>query len=233
MQRVKRFLASCCLYPVSWWCNSHSCYDFSFSQAISSNHELHRIMEFMDVFHRPIKAKAKRLKLLRFEIWFWFCLQVKNNGGGGGLRGNKPNQLGPYQWANLKHWATVPMSEQISNTEPPGPVFEINSLIGTQLIRFIAPQPAPLFFTWRRNQNEISKRSNFNLLAFVFIARGKNFINSIILNTNRRQSPLASTYELHRLFFHVENVWEISTKKVSCTMSAVSIKPRRWVKLQL
>jgi hypothetical protein len=117
------------------------------------------------------------------------------------------------------------MSEQISNTGPPGPVFEINSLIGTQLIRFIAPQPAPLFFTWRRTQNQISKRSNFNLLAFVFIARGKNFINSIILNTNRHQNSLASTYELHRLFFHVENVWEISTKKVSykpCTMSATA-----------
>ena len=42
---------------------------------------------------------------------------------GGGLRGNKPNHLGPFQW-----------------------VFEINSLKGTQLITFITPQPLPPIF---------------------------------------------------------------------------------------
>jgi hypothetical protein len=41
-----------------------------------------RITEFMDFFHRPIKKKPKRLKLLRFEIWFWFRPQVKNKGVG-------------------------------------------------------------------------------------------------------------------------------------------------------
>jgi hypothetical protein len=37
-----------------------------------------RITEFMHFFHRLIKTKSKRLKLLRFEIWFWFRPQVKN-----------------------------------------------------------------------------------------------------------------------------------------------------------
>jgi hypothetical protein len=56
--------------------------------------------------------------------------QVKNKGGG--LKGNKPNQLGPLEWANLEHWT----------------VFEISSLNGAQLIRFITPQPPPplIFF---------------------------------------------------------------------------------------
>jgi hypothetical protein len=45
----------------------------------------------------------------------------------------------------------------------------------TQLIRFITPQPSPPpphlnFFTWRGNQNPLLKRSNFSLLAFVFIS---------------------------------------------------------------
>ena len=63
-----------------------------------------RITEFMHFFHRPIKTKPKRLKLLCFEIWFWFRLQVKIKiREGGWLRGNKPNQLGPFEWVNLTH----------------------------------------------------------------------------------------------------------------------------------
>jgi hypothetical protein len=84
-----------------------------------------RIIAFLDFFHRLIKAKAKRLKLLRFEIWFWFRLQVKNKVGGG-LRANKPNELGPFEWDSLKHW--------------------IISLKGTQLIRFITLQPSQPYF---------------------------------------------------------------------------------------
>ena len=76
------------------------------------------ITEFVDFLDRPIKRKAKRLKLLRFEIWIWFRLQVKMRGGG---------------------WA--PLNELISNT-------------------------GPLFFTWRQNQNQISKRSNFSLCSY-------------------------------------------------------------------
>ena len=38
----------------------------------------------------------------------------------------------------------------------------------------------------------ISKRSNFNLLDFVFIRQWKKSKNSIILNKNHRQNPLAS-----------------------------------------
>jgi hypothetical protein len=74
------------------------------------------IIQFMDFFYRPIKTNSKRLKLLRFEIWFWFRLQVKNkervikhnllgsldfliSSSGkiweGGLWGNKPNQTDP------------------------------------------------------------------------------------------------------------------------------------------
>jgi hypothetical protein len=37
------------------------------------------------------------------------------------------------------------------------------------------------------------KRSNFNLLGFVFIRRWEKSINPIILNTNHRQNPIAST----------------------------------------
>ena len=49
-------------------------------------------------------------------------------------------------------------------------VFEISSLKGTQLFRFITPQSPPpllLFFTWRRKQNPLSIHSHFNILAFV------------------------------------------------------------------
>jgi hypothetical protein len=42
----------------------------------------------------------------------------------------KPNQLGPFEWADLKHC----------------PVFEISWLKGTQLIRFITPHPPPPYF---------------------------------------------------------------------------------------
>jgi hypothetical protein len=38
-----------------------------------------------------------------FEIWFWFRPQVKNKG----VRGNKPNKLGPFEWVQclrLAHW---------------------------------------------------------------------------------------------------------------------------------
>ena len=55
----------------------------------------------MDFIDGPIKTKAKMLKELRFEIWFWFRLQVKNKVRG--LRDNKSNQLDPSEWTNLKH----------------------------------------------------------------------------------------------------------------------------------
>ena len=42
-----------------------------------------------------IKTNAIMLKLLRFESGFCFRLQVKNKGGG--MSGNKPNQLGPFE----------------------------------------------------------------------------------------------------------------------------------------
>ena len=67
-----------------------------------------------------VKTKAKRLKLLRFESGFWFRLKVKIRGGGWGV-------------INLISW--------VSNTGPIGSVFEISSLKGIQLIRFITPQP--------------------------------------------------------------------------------------------
>jgi hypothetical protein len=44
----------------------------------------------MDFFHRPIKTKAKSLKLQRFESGFCFRLQVNNNNKGG-LMGKKHN----------------------------------------------------------------------------------------------------------------------------------------------
>ena len=50
--------------------------------------------------------KAKRSKLLRFESAICFRHEVKMVGEGG-LRGNKPNQLGPFEWANLKHWIST------------------------------------------------------------------------------------------------------------------------------
>jgi hypothetical protein len=43
-----------------------------------------RIIEFMDFFHRPIKTKAKRLQLLRFDCGFCFRHQVNNKNKGGG-----------------------------------------------------------------------------------------------------------------------------------------------------
>ena len=93
-----------------------------------------------------VKTKAKRLTLLRFESGFCFCLQLEI--GKGGCEGNKPNQLGPFEWANR-------------------PVFESSSLKETQLITFITFTPFPIF-TWRRKQNPLSKSCNFSLLVFVF-----------------------------------------------------------------
>ena len=85
------------------------------------------------------KTKAKRLKLQRFESRFCFRLQVKN-GGGGRLRGDKPNQ------SSL--------------------VFEISSLNGTWLIRVYHTHTHP-FSTWRRKQNSLLKHRNFSLLVLV------------------------------------------------------------------
>jgi hypothetical protein len=63
-----------------------------------------RIIEFMDFFHRQIKTKAKRLKLLRFESGFCFRLQVNNKkikiGGG---------------WGVINVIGCVPLIELISN----------------------------------------------------------------------------------------------------------------------
>jgi hypothetical protein len=64
------------------------------------------------------KTEAKILKWLCIESGFCFRLQVnnKNKGGGGRLRGNKPNQLGPFEWANLKH-CTMEKVHKLNNSE--------------------------------------------------------------------------------------------------------------------
>ena len=144
----------------AWWhlaCHKQGlCHGWEGSAAALSTLRL-GITEFTHFFHRLIETKSEKLKLLRFEIWFWFRPQVKNKGEGG--------------------W-----------------VFEISSFKGTQLIRFITSHTSPPSnFTWRREQNPLSKRSNFNHLDFVFIRRCKTSINSIFLNTSHCQNLLAST----------------------------------------
>jgi uncharacterized protein YqhQ len=58
-----------------------------FTIIISMPNCVFRIIEFMGFFHRPIKTKANRLKLLRFESGFCFRLQVNNKKWGGGVVG--------------------------------------------------------------------------------------------------------------------------------------------------
>ena len=84
------------------------------------------------------------------------------------------------------------------------PVFEIISLKGTRLIRFITSQPPPPVFTWRLKQNPPSKRCNFSLLARFYIGRWKKSKSKIILNINHRQNPLASTHFMSLYPFSVE-----------------------------
>ena len=73
-------------------------------------------------------------------------------------------------WGVINPITWVPFSECLRLTHSKGPNW----------LRLLPLNPSPLFFTWRRNQNQISKRSHFNLLAFVFIRRWKEPINSII-----------------------------------------------------
>jgi hypothetical protein len=47
-----------------------------------------------------VKTKAKRLKLQKLVLLSSPDIKI----GGGGLRGNKPNQFGRREWANLKHY---------------------------------------------------------------------------------------------------------------------------------
>jgi hypothetical protein len=60
----------------------------------------------------------------------------------------------------------------------------------------------PVIFTWRRNQNQISRRNNCNLLEFVFIRRWKKFINSIILKNSLIGRIYWSTLPLLKLIYY-------------------------------
>ena len=94
---------------------------------------LFRIIEYLVFFIVRCKTKARTLNL-SFEIGFCFCFHVKH-GGWERLRGE-----------NLI--SRVPLSELISNTGLISNIlFEISSLKGTRLIRFITPQPPSPFFT--------------------------------------------------------------------------------------
>jgi hypothetical protein len=140
----------------------------------------------MDFFHRLIKTKSKRLKLLRFEIVFWFRLQVKNKGGGA-LMSNKPNQLGPLEWVQCLRLAHSR---------------------GPNWLGLLPLNHPSLLFTWGRNQNQISKRSNFNLVDFVFIRRWKKSTKSIILNL--------------LLTFFLRHLWQFELRLAAIMYSSVA-----------
>ena len=102
-----------------------------------------------------VKTDAKRLKLQRFESGLCFRLQVKKMEG---LWGDELNQLCPFKWANLKR-----SKQCLRLAHSKGP-----SWLGSLTLN----PPPFIFFTWRRKQNPLSKRCNFNVLAFVFTLDG-------------------------------------------------------------